>query len=66
MVHFFYATDSLLDISNNAVVTAIVGYMVQLQNNAAINYDPLVSALSFSSSATTTTGAWNANRWSEY
>ncbi len=62
----FYTTDSLLDISNNAVVTAVVGYMISLQNGAAINYDPLVSALSFVSSATSTTGAWNANRWNEY
>ncbi len=62
----FYTTESLLDISNNAVVTAVVGYMISLQNNAAINYDPIVASLTFTSSATSTTGAWNANRWNEF
>lgn len=62
----FYATDSLLDISNNTQATAVVGYKIQLQNNASINYNPTVASLTFTSSATTTTGSWNANLWNEF
>ncbi len=62
----FYTTDSLIDISNGVTITAVVGYMIQLQNNAEILYDSTVAGLSFAPSATTTTGAWNAIRWSEF
>lgn len=62
----FYASKSLIDISNNAIVTAVVGYMIQLQNNTGIMYDPLVSSISFAPASSGVTGAWNANRWNEF
>lgn len=62
----FYTTDSLIDISNNAILTAVVGYMLQMQNGTTINYDASLVNLSFAPSATTTTGAWNVTRWNEY
>lgn len=62
----FYATDSLIDISNGALVTAVVGYMIKMQNNAEIQYDPLLMGLSFAPAASGGTGAWNTYRWSEY
>ena len=62
----FYTTDSLIDISNNATVTAVVGYMIQLANNANIHYDPAALNVLFAASAVPTTGGWNSNRWNEY
>jgi hypothetical protein len=62
----FYTTDSLIDISNNAILTAVVGYMLQMQNGTTINYDASLVNLSFAPSATTTTGAWNVTRWNEF
>ena len=62
----FYATDSLIDISNGAVVTAVVGYMIQLQNGSKILYNNDVATLSFMPEPSGVTGAWNTNRWSEY
>ncbi len=62
----FYTTDSLIDISNNATVTAVVGYQLQLQNGTEIKYDSSVANMSFRPSTVGVTGAWNANRWNEY
>jgi Tfp pilus assembly protein PilX len=62
----FYSTDSKVQISNNATVTAVVGYMLDLSNGTHVIYDSKIANLSFSPSATTTTGAWNTNRWNEF
>ncbi len=62
----FYTTDSLIDITNNAVVTAVVGYMLSLSNNTQILYNNSVTNMSFRPSTVGVTGAWNANRWNEY
>lgn len=62
----FYTTDSLIDISNGATVTAVVGYMIQLSNNGNIHYDPAALNVVFAASAVPTTGGWNSNRWNEY
>jgi hypothetical protein len=62
----FYATDSLIDISNNAIVTAVLGYQLQLQNGTEILYNSNISSLSLTPTASGVTGAWNTNRWSEY
>ncbi len=62
----FYTTDSQIDISNNAIITAIVGYKIDLTNNAQIHYDPLIANISFAPAASGGTGAWNVNRWNEY
>lgn len=62
----FYTTDSLIDISNLAEVTAVIGHQLQLQNNTKITYDPAVANISFTPAATSTTGAWNINRWNEF
>lgn len=62
----FYSTDSLIDISNNAVVTAVLGYQLQLQNGTEILYNSNISSLSLTPTASGVTGAWSTNRWSEY
>jgi hypothetical protein len=62
----FYTTESLIDISNTATVTAIVGYMIQLQNGSTVLYNAAVANLTFTATATSTTGAWNASRWNEF
>jgi hypothetical protein len=62
----FYTTDSMIDISNLAKVTAVIGYQLQLQNGTKIIYDPLIADILFSPSATSSTGAWNINRWNEF
>jgi len=61
-----YATDSFIDINNNAVVTAVIGYGLSLSNNTEIKYDPIVSTLSLSPSSVDNSGTWNSNRWNEY
>ena len=62
----FYTTDSQIDVSNNAIITAIVGYKIDLTNNAEIHYDPSVVNVSFAPAVSAGTGAWNVNRWNEY
>lgn len=62
----FYSTDSLIDISNNAIVTAVLGYQLELQNGTTILYNSNISSLSLTPTASGVTGAWNTNRWSEY
>jgi len=62
----FYTSRSLIDISNQATVTAVVGYMLMLQNGSGIMYDPLVANISFAPATSGVTGAWNAVRWNEY
>lgn len=62
----FYAGESMIDISNNAIVTAVVGYKLSLSNNTKILYDSLLMDTGFQPSATGTTGSWNVNRWNEF
>ena len=62
----FYATESMVDISNLAVVTAVVGYKLQMQNNTRITYDDGLADTSFVPEATIVTGECNAKRWNEY
>jgi hypothetical protein len=63
----FYASDSMIDISDNALVTAVVGYMLQLRDHAEIKFDSKVSTLNILPSwSSSFTGAWNVNRWNEY
>jgi hypothetical protein len=62
----FYTTDSLIDISNGAIVTAVVGYMMQLQNNTKIIYDASIAKLSYVPAGIYTTGQWSPGRWNEY
>ena len=64
----FYTTDSAIYLDNNAVLKAVIGYMLVLSNNTQIIYDSLVKNVSFApeSGASTGAGAWNVNRWNEY
>ena len=62
----FYATDSQVDISNNAIITAIIAYKIDLTNNAEIHYDPLVANVSFAPASSGGIGTWRVNRWNEY
>jgi hypothetical protein len=56
----------MIDISNNARVTAVVGYKLSLSNNTAILYDGALMDAGFQPSATGTTGSWYVNRWNEF
>lgn len=62
----FYASESLVDISNNAVITAVVAYMLHLSNNTGIVYDNKVSSISFTSNPSSPSSSWNMNRWNEF
>lgn len=62
----FYATDSMIDVSNLANVSSIVAYKLQLQNNTTVSYDDALTAVSFVPSATIVTGEWHAQRWGEH
>lgn len=61
----FYASDSLVDISNNAMITAVVAYMLHLSNNTSIVYDSSVASMSFTSNPASSSSSWSMNRWSE-
>ena len=58
----FYASDSLVHISNGVDVTSIVGYKFRLDNVASVTYDEDVSDLTFSSGVG---GGWRMNEWKE-
>ena len=63
----FYTTNSAIYISNNAVVKAVVGYRLVLDNNGTIQYDSLVRNLTLTADGGAGEGAaWNVNRWNEY
>lgn len=61
----FYTTDSMIDISNNAVVTAVIGYKLNLTNNTRITYNPLVANLTFIPDSTVAPTIWSSTNWSE-
>lgn len=58
----FYTTNSMILISNNVDVKAVVGYKLQLSNNAEIEYEQGVADTTFSSGPG---GGWNVKNWSE-
>lgn len=62
----FYAENSLVDISNNAVITAVVAYMLHLSNNTSIVYDSTVANISFTSNPSSSSSSWSMNRWNEF
>ncbi len=62
----FYAADSFVGITNNAIITAVVGYGLSLSNNAGIQYDNNVMNMIIASGATTTISGWDITQWSEY
>jgi hypothetical protein len=62
----FYAADSFVGIVNNAEVTAVVGYGLELSNNGAIRYDNAVMSMVIASGATTTISGWDITQWSEF
>src|SRR3989338_2309099 len=62
----FYATDSLVDISNGATISEVVAYQLQMWPGTRVTYDVSLASTSFVPSATLVTGKWNAKRWNEY
>lgn len=58
----FYTTDSMIYISNNVDVKAVVGYKLELANNAYIKYEQGVADTTFSSGPG---GGWNVKNWNE-
>ena len=58
----FYASDSLVHISNGVDVTSIVGYKFRLDNVATVTYENDISDLTFSSGVG---GGWRINEWKE-
>lgn len=58
----FYTTASMINISNNAEIKSVVGYKLQLSNNAVIKYEQGVANTNFSSGPG---GGWNVKSWSE-
>ena len=58
----FYASDSLIHISNGVDVTSIVGHKFRLDNVATVTYENNVSDLTFSSGVG---GGWRMHEWEE-
>lgn len=58
----FYTTNSMILISNNVDVKAVVGYKLELSNNAYIKYEQGVADTTFSSGPG---GGWNVKSWKE-
>lgn len=62
----FYAANSLVRLDNNADVTTVVGYRIEMENNATITYETAVSDLDFLSSGSGgSTDSWKLNSWRE-
>ena len=58
----FYASKSMVNIANNAIIKAVVGYKLKLNNNAEIQYEQGVTDANFSSGPG---GGWNVKSWKE-
>ncbi|HSE35371.1 MAG TPA: choice-of-anchor R domain-containing protein [Candidatus Paceibacterota bacterium] len=62
------APNGAIQMDNNASMPAVVGYKVELENNAFINYNADLANINVLSSATSTpgtVGAWQVNAWRE-
>ena len=60
----FYTGSSMVDVSDNVTLTAVVAYKLSLSSNAYVVYDDKLSALNFSSGMTSS-GPWLINNWRE-
>ena len=58
----FYTTDSMINVANNADMKAVVGYKLNISNNAVITYEQGVADTTFSSGPG---GGWNVSSWKE-
>lgn len=58
----FYATDSMVNVANNADMKAVVGYKLNISNNATVTYEQGVADTTFSSGPG---GGWNVASWKE-
>lgn len=58
----FYTTSGLIFLKNNVLAREITGYMVQIENNAAIQYQSGLQDASFTSG---TGGSWQVTGWKE-
>ena len=58
----FYASKSMVNLSNNAQLKAVIGYKLNLANNTAIQYEQGVANANFSSGPG---GGWNVKSWKE-
>ncbi len=62
----FYATDSMVDISNGATISEVVAYKLQMWPGTHVTYEESLASTSFVPEATLVTGQWNAKRWNEF
>ncbi len=58
----FYTTNSMIFLDNNVNVKEIIGYKVQLNNNAVIRYETGLVNANFTSGPS---GGWNIKSWKE-
>lgn len=58
----FYASKSMVNLSNNAQLKAVIGYKLNLANNTEIEYEQGVANANFSSGPG---GGWNVKSWKE-
>lgn len=58
----FYTSNSMINISNNAEIKAVVGYKLNLSNNVEIKYEQGVANTNFASGPG---GGWNVKSWNE-
>ncbi|OHA79284.1 MAG: hypothetical protein A2747_02475 [Candidatus Yonathbacteria bacterium RIFCSPHIGHO2_01_FULL_44_41] len=58
----FYTSKSMVNLSNNAEIKAVIGYKLNLENNAEIEYEEGVTDANFSSGPG---GGWNVKSWKE-
>ena len=58
----FYASKSMVNLSNNAQLKAVIGYKLNLANNTTVQYEQGVANANFSSGPG---GGWNVKSWKE-
>ena len=58
----FYASKSMINIENNGIIKAVIGYKLNLEGNVIIQYEQGVTDANFSSGPG---GGWNVKSWKE-
>lgn len=58
----FYTSKSMVNLSNNSKIKAVIGYKLKLENNAVVEYEEGVTDANFSSGPG---GGWNVKSWRE-
>ena len=61
----FYAEKSSVSVINNASITSVFGYYIDMAQNTSIYYNPKAAVMRFSPSTAEIVGKYRINSWNE-